>query len=380
MPEGAPLSALALTRDLIARRSVTPEDGGCQAVLSQRLTAAGFRCETIQCGEVTNLWARRGDAKPLVCFAGHTDVVPTGPLDQWHSDPFVPTERDGFLYGRGAADMKSSIASFVVAAEHFVAESPAHRGSIAFLLTSDEEGPSVDGTVRVVERLKARGERIDYCIVGEPSSVKSLGDMIKNGRRGSLSGKLRVRGVQGHVAYPEQVRNPIHLVAPALAELASTRWDEGNEFFPPTSWQVSNIHAGTGATNVVPGSVEIDFNFRFSSEQTDASLRERFETILRRHGLEFTIEWSLSGRPFITGRAELVTAVSKAIRAHTGIEAELSTTGGTSDGRFIADICPQIVELGPVNASIHKLDEHVRVADLEVLPRIYLDILRELLA
>ncbi len=380
MPEGAPLSALALTRELIARRSVTPEDGGCQALLSSRLEAAGFRCETIQCGEVTNLWARRGDAKPLVCFAGHTDVVPTGPLDQWHSDPFVPTERDGILYGRGAADMKSSIAAFVVAAERFVAESPAHRGSIAFLLTSDEEGPSVDGTVRVVERLKARGERIDYCIVGEPSSVKSLGDMIKNGRRGSLSGKLRVRGVQGHIAYPEQVRNPIHLVAPALAELAATRWDDGNEFFPPTSWQVSNIHGGTGATNIVPGSVEIDFNFRFSSEQTDASLRERFEAILRRHGLEFTIEWSLSGRPFITGRAELVTAVAKAIRSHTGIETELSTTGGTSDGRFIADICPQIVEFGPVNASIHKLDEHVRVADLEALPRIYLDILRELLA
>lgn len=380
MPEGAPVSALALTRELIARRSVTPEDGGCQDLLAGRLAAAGFRCETIRCGEVTNLWARRGEGRPLLCFAGHTDIVPTGPLDQWHSDPFVPSERDGLLFGRGAADMKSSIASFVVAAERFVAECPGHRGAIALLLTSDEEGPSVDGTVRVVERLKAHGERIDYCIVGEPSSVTSLGDMIKNGRRGSLSGRLVVRGIQGHVAYPEQVRNPIHLVAPALAELAGMRWDEGNEFFPPTSWQVSNIHAGTGATNVVPGAVTIDFNFRYSSEQTDTSLRERFDAVLRRHGLDFSIDWTLSGRPFITGRAELVNAVSKAIRAHTGIDAALSTTGGTSDGRFIAEICPQIVELGPVNASIHKLNEHVRVADLEVLPAIYLDVLRELLA
>ena len=380
MPEGAPLSALALTRELIARRSVTPEDGGCQDLLAARLAGAGFHCETIRCGEVTNLWARRGEGRPLLCFAGHTDVVPTGPLEQWHSDPFEPSERDGLLYGRGAADMKSSIASFVVAAERFVAERPGHPGSIALLLTSDEEGPSVDGTVRVVERLKARGEHIDYCIVGEPSSVRSLGDMIKNGRRGSLSGRLVVRGVQGHVAYPEQVRNPIHLAAPALAELAGTRWDEGNEFFPPTSWQVSNIHAGTGATNVVPGSLTIDFNFRYSSEQTDASLRERFEAVLRRHGLEFSINWALSGRPFITGRAELVRAVSKSIRAHTGIDTALSTTGGTSDGRFIAEICPQIVELGPVNASIHKLNEHVRVADLDVLPAIYLDVLRDLLA
>jgi succinyl-diaminopimelate desuccinylase len=373
-------SALELTRELISRRSVTPEDAGCQQLLAGRLGAAGFACESIVCGEVTNLWARRGSAAPLVCFAGHTDVVPTGPLEQWHSDPFVPTLRDGKLFGRGAADMKSSIASFVLAAEAFVSERPAHKGSIALLITSDEEGPSVDGTVRVVERMKARGEKIDYCIVGEPSSVATLGDMIKNGRRGSLSGHLTVRGVQGHVAYPEQVRNPIHLVSPAIAELAATRWDEGNEFFPPTSFQVSNIHGGTGANNVVPGSVVLDFNWRFSSESTDASLRERCEAILRRHGLDYTVEWSLSGRPFITGRAELVEAVTQAIRENTGVTAALSTTGGTSDGRFIADICPQVVELGPVNATIHKLNEHVELSALEQLPRIYLDILRKLLA
>jgi succinyl-diaminopimelate desuccinylase len=373
-------SALELTRELIARPSVTPDDAGCQALLADRLAASGFRCEEVRCGEVTNLWARRGDGAPLLCFAGHTDVVPTGPLDQWHSDPFVPTIRDGRLYGRGAADMKSSIASFVLAAEQFVRERPAHRGSIALLITSDEEGPSVDGTVRVVERLKARGERIDYCIVGEPSSVAVLGDMIKNGRRGSLSGRLVVRGVQGHVAYPHLVRNPIHLVAPALAELAAAHWDAGNEFFPPTTWQVSNIHGGTGANNVVPGSVELDFNFRFSTASTEASLRAAFEAVLRRHALDFSIEWSLSGRPFLTGRAELVDAVTRAIHVNVGLTPELSTTGGTSDGRFIAEICPQIVELGPVNASIHKLNEHIELSALERLPRIYLDTLRNLLA
>ena len=376
----APLSALELTRELITRRSVTPEDAGCQALIAERLKACGFQCEEIRCGEVTNLWARRGSATPVVCFAGHTDVVPTGPLEQWDSDPFVPTIRDGRLYGRGAADMKSSIAAFVIAAEHFVREHPTHRGSIALLITSDEEGPSVDGTVRVVERLKARGERIDYCIVGEPSSVKTLGDMIKNGRRGSLSGRLVMRGVQGHIAYPHLVRNPILLAAPALAELATTRWDEGNEFFPPTTWQVSNIHGGTGATNIVPGTVEVDFNFRFSTESTEASLRERFEALLRRHGLEYSIAWNLSGNPFLTGRGELVAAVTRAIEAHAGITPELSTTGGTSDGRFIADICPQIVELGPVNESIHKLNERIALPELEQLPRIYLDTLRGLLA
>lgn len=373
-------SALELTRELIARPSVTPDDAGCQALLAARLAASGFRCEAIRCGDVTNLWARRGDSAPLLCFAGHTDVVPTGPLEQWHSDPFVPTIRDGRLYGRGAADMKSSIASFMLAAEQFVRERPAHRGSIALLITSDEEGPSVDGTVRVVERLKARGERIDYCIVGEPSSVAALGDMIKNGRRGSLSGKLVVRGVQGHVAYPHLVRNPIHLVAPALAELAAMRWDEGNEFFPPTTWQVSNIHAGTGANNVVPGTLELDFNFRFSTASTEASLRAAFEAVLRKHGLDFSIDWSLSGKPFLTGRAELVDAVTRAVHASTGLTPELSTTGGTSDGRFIAEICPQIVELGPVNVSIHKLNEHIELTALEQLPRIYLDTLRNLLA
>ncbi len=373
-------SALELARELIARPSVTPDDAGCQALLAARLAASGFRCEEIRCGEVTNLWARRGDAAPLLCFAGHTDVVPTGPLDQWHSDPFVPTIREGRLYGRGAADMKSSIASFMLAVEQFVRECPAHRGSIALLITSDEEGPSVDGTVRVVERLKARGERIDYCIVGEPSSVTTLGDMIKNGRRGSLSGRLVVRGVQGHVAYPQLVRNPIHLVAPALAELAATRWDDGNEFFPPTTWQVSSIHGGTGANNVVPGTVALEFNFRFSTASTEASLRAAFEAVLRRHGLDFSIDWSLSGKPFLTGRAELVDAVTRAVRANVGLTPELSTTGGTSDGRFIAEICPQIVELGPVNASIHKLNEHIELAALEQLPRIYMDTLRNILA
>jgi len=373
------LNALEFTQQLISRRSVTPDDAGCQKLIAERLAASGFACEEIRCGAVTNLWARRGDASPLLCFAGHTDVVPTGPLDQWLSDPFVPTVRDGRLYGRGAADMKSSIASFVLAAEAFVREHPQHKGSIALLVTSDEEGPSVDGTVRVVERLKARGEHIDYCIVGEPSSVAVLGDMIKNGRRGSLSAKLVVRGVQGHVAYPEQVRNPIHLVAPALAELVREHWDAGNAFFPPTSFQMSNIHAGTGATNVVPGTIEIDFNFRFSTESTDASIKSRVDAILSRHALDHTIAWNLSGKPFLTTPGELVDAVKRAVEANTGCTPALSTTGGTSDGRFIAQICPQIVELGPVNASIHKLNEHIELAALEQLPRIYLDTLRGLL-
>jgi succinyl-diaminopimelate desuccinylase len=371
--------ALELVRTLIARRSVTPEDAGCQELLGARLAAAGFRCEPLRCGDVTNLWARRGTSAPLLCFAGHTDVVPPGPLEAWHSDPFQPTIRDGKLFGRGAADMKSSIACFVIAVEAFVRERPAHKGSIALLLTSDEEGPSVDGTVRVVERLKQRGERIDWCIVGEPSSASALGDTVKNGRRGSLSGKLVVRGVQGHVAYPQQANNPIHALAPALAELVATTWDEGSEFFPPTTWQVSNIHAGTGATNVIPGSLELDFNFRFSSASTEASLRARLEGVLRRHGLDCTLAWSLSGNPFLTQPGELVDAVKRSVRMHTGRTPELSTAGGTSDGRFIAAICPQVVELGPVNASIHKLNEHIELAELEQLPRIYLDTLRALL-
>jgi succinyl-diaminopimelate desuccinylase len=374
------LNALDLTQELIRRRSVTPEDEDCQALIAQRLSRIGFLCESIQCGAVTNLWARRGTSGPLLCFAGHTDVVPTGPLSEWHSDPFVPSIRDGRLYGRGAADMKSSIAAFIIAVEAFVAERAGHSGSIAFLITSDEEGPSVDGTVRVVERLKARNERIDYCIVGEPSSVNVLGDTIKNGRRGSLSGKLTVRGVQGHIAYPHLVKNPILMLAPALTELGAIQWDAGNEYFPATSFQVSNIHAGTGANNVVPGSLEMDFNFRFSTECTAQSLKERTDEVLRRHGLDYSIDWHLSGSPFLTERGALVAAVQSAIKAVNGVVPELSTSGGTSDGRFIADICPQIVELGPVNASIHKLNEHIDLQALEDLPRIYLGILRTLLA
>ncbi|MFZ1908916.1 MAG: succinyl-diaminopimelate desuccinylase [Burkholderiales bacterium] len=370
---------LELAKDLIARRSVTPNDAGCQELIAARLAAAGFACETIRCGEVSNLWARRGSAPPLLCFAGHTDVVPPGPLDQWLSDPFRPTMRDGRLYGRGSADMKSSIASFVTAVEAFTRERPGHSGSIAFLITSDEEGPSVDGTARVVDKLKRRGELIDYCIVGEPSSVEALGDSIKNGRRGSLSGRLTVRGVQGHIAYPHLARNPIHLVAPALAELVAMHWDDGDEHFPPTAFQISNIHGGTGANNVIPASIEIEFNFRFCTKSSEQSLRQRLEDVLRRHELDYEIRWNLSGQPFITRSGKLVDSVRRAILNHTGRKAELSTAGGTSDGRFIARICPEIVELGPVNATIHKLNENIELTALERLPRIYLDILRHLL-
>ena len=380
MPDAAGGAALELARELIARRSITPQDGGCQDLLARRLERAGFRCEPMRFGQVDNLWARRGDAHPVVCFAGHTDVVPTGPLDEWHSDPFVPSIRDGKLFGRGAADMKSSIAAFIVAAERFVAERANHGGSIALLITSDEEGPSIDGTARVVERLKRRNELIDYCIVGEPSSVDTLGDTLKIGRRGSLSGKLTVRGVQGHVAYPHLVKNPIHLLAPALAELVRTAWDKGNESFPPTSFQVSNIHAGTGAGNVVPGTVEVDFNFRFSTETTDSALRERVETILRKHGLDYAIEWTLGAKPFLSKRGRLADTVLETAKRHTGCAGELSTTGGTSDARFIIDICPEVIEIGPVNTSIHKLNEHIALEELEILPRIYLDTLRALLS
>jgi succinyl-diaminopimelate desuccinylase len=372
-------SPLELAQALIRRRSITPDDAGCQALIADRLEAAGFACEHIRCGDVSNLWARRGTARPLIAFAGHTDVVPPGPLEGWHSDPFVPTIRDGRLYGRGAADMKSSIAAFLVALEAFVKERPAHSGSIALLITSDEEGPSVDGTARVVERLRERDERLDFCLVGEPSSVALLGDMIKNGRRGSLSGHLTVRGIQAHIAYPHLGRNPIHMLAPALAELAAARWDEGDQFFPPTAWQVSNIHAGTGATNLIPGSLELDFNFRFCTASPEGSLRERFEAILRKHGLDYELHWSLSGNPFLTPPGELVDAVKHAIHANTGRTPELSTTGGTSDGRFIAEICPQVVEVGPPNATIHKLNENIELQVLEQLPRIYLDTLRRLL-
>lgn len=372
-------SALELARELIARKSVTPADAGCQALLASRLAKAGFQCEDASVNGVTNLWARRGNGHPLLCFAGHTDVVPAGPLEQWHSDPFVPTVRDGKLYGRGAADMKSSIAAFVVAAEQFVAERPGHAGSVALLITSDEEGPSVDGTVRVVEKLKQRGETIDYCIVGEPSSSSVLGDTVRIGRRGSLSAKLTVHGVQGHVAYPQLARNPIHELAPALAELAATSWDDGNEVFPPTTWQVSNVHAGTGVGNVIPGCLELEFNFRFSTASTEQSLKERFEAVLRKHRLDYALAWTLGGKPFLSQRGKLMEVVSQAIKAHAGRVPELSTAGGTSDGRFIAEICPQIVELGPVNSSIHKLDEHIELGALEQLPKIYLDTLRALL-
>lgn len=371
--------SVQLARELIARPSITPEDGGCQELLAERLSRIGFSIEPMRWGAVTNLWARRGGASPLVCFVGHTDVVPTGPLDQWHSNPFVPTERDGKLYGRGAADMKTSIAAFVVAVEHFVAKHPSHRGSVALLITSDEEGPAVNGTAKVVELLKARGERIDYCLVGEPTSVSRLGDMIKNGRRGSLSGALRVRGVQGHVAYPHLAKNPIHQLAPALAELAATEWDQGNEYFPPTTWQISNIHAGTGAANVIPGEAEVLFNFRFSTASTPEGLERRVRATLDRNGLDYEIEWSLSGMPYLTPRGKLTGAMSETIREVTGITPEISTTGGTSDGRFIAELCPEVVEFGPVNESIHKLDEHVAIDAIEPLREIYLRTLLRLL-
>ena len=370
---------LALAEQLIARRSVTPEDGGCMAIIAERLERIGFACEHIDRNGVTNLWARRGAAAPLLCFAGHTDVVPTGPLDQWHSDPFVPTLRDGLLYGRGAADMKGSLAAFVTAVEDFVAARPQHAGSIAFLLTSDEEGDATDGTVAVTEALRARGEAMDYCIVGEPTAVNALGDTVKNGRRGSLSGKLTVKGVQGHIAYPHLAKNPIHLAAPAIAELAQTVWDEGNEFFPPTTWQISNIHGGTGATNVIPGHVDLLFNFRFATASTPEGLQARVHDILDRHGLQYELKWTLGAKPFLTGRGALVDSALAAIREETGIAAELSTTGGTSDGRFIADICPQVVEIGPVNATIHKIDECVEAAALPRLSAIYRRILEKLL-
>lgn len=372
-------TVLSLVEELIRRPSVTPDDEGCQALLIERLTALGFACETVAGGGVVNLWARRGAQGPLAVFAGHTDVVPPGPREHWNTDPFVPTLLDGKLYGRGAADMKSSIAAFLVATEEFVAHNPDHHGSIGFLITSDEEGPAIDGTVKVCELLAARGETPDYCIVGEPTSSAQLGDTIKNGRRGSLSGRLVVKGVQGHVAYPEKARNPIHQAAPALAELAATEWDRGNEYFPPTTFQISNFHSGTGATNVVPGDAVIDFNFRFSTASTEDGLKARVHDILDRHGLEYALAWSLSGLPFLTPRGTLCSALTEAIAAEVGIEAELSTTGGTSDGRFIARICPQVVEFGPVNATIHKVNEHIAVDSLEPLKNIYRRTLEALL-
>jgi len=376
-------STLALTETLIARSSVTPEDRDCQALIIERLEKIGFACETVVSGGVTNLWAvRRGSAAEpkILAFAGHTDVVPTGPLDAWHSDPFVPTHRDGKLYGRGAADMKTSLAGFVVASEEFVAAHPQHRHSIAFLLTSDEEGPAIQGTVKVVELLQARGQHLDYCIVGEPTSVDTLGDMVKNGRRGSLSGKLIIKGVQGHIAYPHLANNPIHLAAAPLVELVGVEWDRGNDYFPPTTWQVSNMHAGTGATNVIPGTIEIDFNFRFSTENTVDTLQARMHAILDRHGLDYELKWTVGGLPFLTPRGDLSAALERAIKDETGVQTALSTTGGTSDGRFIARICKQVMEFGPPNASIHKVDENVELAFIDPLKNIYRRVLELLIA
>ena len=375
---------LQLTEQLLAIPSVTPEDAGCQALISSRLQAIGFSCETIVSGpadfRVTNLWAKRvsqPDA-PLLVFAGHTDVVPTGPVEKWSCDPFLPTHRQGRLYGRGASDMKTSIAAFVVAAEEFIAAQPQAKLNLALLLTSDEEGPAVDGTVVVCEALRQRQEKLDYCIVGEPTSVQRTGDMIKNGRRGTMSGKLTVKGIQGHIAYPQLASNPIHMLAPALAELVSMEWDQGNDFFQPTSWQVSNIHAGTGVGNVIPGQVVVDFNFRYCTESSTESLQQRLVQVLDRHGLDYALDWIIGGLPFLTTPGPLVDAVRSAIREECGIETELSTTGGTSDGRFISQICPQVVELGPPNATIHKIDEHVCVADIEPLKNIYRRVLEKL--
>ncbi len=364
---------------LLCRPSVTPDDAGCQALLAERLAALGFVAETLHAGGVDNLWLRRGNQSPLLVFAGHTDVVPTGPVDAWHSPPFTPTVRDGMLFGRGAADMKSSLAAFVVAIEQVLTEHPGLPGSIALLLTSDEEGPARDGTVRVIERLQARQETIDYCLVGEPTCVDVLGDTIKNGRRGSLSGRLQVIGIQGHVAYPHLARNPVHQLAPALAELAAMQWDTGSADFPATTFQVSNIRGGTGAGNVIPGSVELLFNFRYSTASPADALRARTEDVLARHGLQYELVWDHGAQPFLTPRGPLVEALSASIAAETGVIAEVSTTGGTSDGRFIARWCRQVVEFGPINASIHKIDEHVRTADLAPLSRIYAGLIRRLL-
>ncbi len=369
---------IQLACELIARDSVTPDDKGCQDLLSQRLAPLGFKAEKMRFGEVDNLWLRRGDDGPLFCFAGHTDVVPPGPLTDWDSPPFEPEIRNGLLYGRGAADMKGSIAAMTIAVERFLAEQPEFDGSIAFLITSDEEGPATDGTIKVMQTLEARHEKIDYCLVGEPSSTHTVGDIIKNGRRGSLGGTLTIIGKQGHVAYPDLADNPIHRAAPALAELTAAQWDQGNEFFPPTTFQISNIHAGTGATNVIPGELDITFNFRFSTEQTVESLQQRTTEILDRHGLNYRLEWSLSGQPFLTPPGRLVNAIRDAIHDCAGIETELSTAGGTSDGRFIAPSGAEVVELGPVNATIHQINECVAIEQLKRLTDIYQGILERI--
>ncbi len=372
-------SALALAKDLISRHSVTLEDGGCQTVIAKRLERAGFTIEPMPRGKVVNLWARRGSGSPALCFAGHTDVVPPGPLTQWLHDPFQPFEQHGNLYGRGAADMKSSLAAMVVATEHFVFLHPDHAGSIAFLLTSDEEADAVDGTAKVVEALSKMDEHLDFCIVGEPTCESRLGDTVKIGRRGSLLGRLRVKGIQGHVAYPHLARNPVHQALPALAELASIEWDRGNEFFPPTTWQISNAHGGTGATNVIPGDFSVIFNFRFSTASTEAGLKQRVHEILDRHGIEYDIQWTLSAAPYLTRKGALVDAVSAAIKEITGVDAAVTTTGGTSDGRFIAAIAGEIIEFGPLNDSIHKLNEYITLESFGPLTRIYENILERLM-
>lgn len=371
---------LALAKALIARRSVTPADAGCQQLLIDRLAPLGFVPEVFACGEVTNLWIRHGTVRPLVVLAGHTDVVPPGNLAKWNSDPFEPTERDGLLFGRGAADMKASVAAFTVACERFVKAHPDHPGSVALLITSDEEGPALDGTVRVVEALKARGESIDYTIVGEPSSAQAFGDTVKNGRRGTLSGKLTVQGVQGHVAYPHRAKNPVHLFAPALAALVAEKWDDGNASFPPTTFQVSNIHAGTGAGNIIPGHAVVDFNFRFSTESTPEGLKARVVAILEKHGLQYELAWTLGGKPFLTPRGKLVETLCAVVEEVTGVKPDINCTGGTSDGRFIFDICPEVAEFGPVNRSIHKVNEAVALAELEPLTEVYRRALEGLLS
>jgi succinyl-diaminopimelate desuccinylase len=371
---------LELAKELIARCSLTPDDAGCQGILMERLKRADFHLEKIHHNGVENFWARRGVSKPVVCFAGHTDVVPTGPLDQWESNPFTPSLRNGKLYGRGAADMKTSLAAFITAIEKFVRKYPKHKGSIAVLVTSDEEGEAIDGTARVVEMLKARGELLDYCIVGEPTSANKLGDTIKNGRRGSLSGTLIIKGVQGHIAYPHLAKNPIHLAAPAISELAQTVWDQGDGHFPQTTWQISNIRGGTGALNVIPGELEIMFNFRFSTASSVDSLKSRMRSVLDQQGLDYDLIWMLSGNPYFTPKGSLVEAVSHAVKSVTGVIPELCTSGGSSDGRFIAEICPQVVEMGPLNTTIHKLNECMVVADIEPLSEIYRLTLANLLA
>ena len=370
---------LNLARELISRQSVTPEDAGCQLIMARRLEALGFSIDHLRFGEVDNLWARRGSEGPLFVFAGHTDVVPTGPESEWRHPPFSPTEENGLLYGRGAADMKGSLAAMITATERFIAQHPDHQGSIGYLITSDEEGPAIEGTVKVVEWLQARNEAIDWCLVGEPTSSDKVADVIKNGRRGSLGATLTIRGAQGHVAYPHLAKNPVHLVAPVLAELVAMKWDNGNESFPPTTFQISNIQAGTGATNVIPGDLTVIFNFRFSTEVTDAELRTQVETVLQKHQLDYRIDWQLSGQPFLTPAGELVAATQAAIKNICGYETELSTSGGTSDGRFIAPSGVQVVELGPLNATIHKVDEHVAMTELDTLSEIYQQTLNNLL-